>query len=382
MTSLPWLAEMQALVGVKEIKGARHSPEVMQLVEDAGVAHLVDDDETAWCATALNGAMKRAGLPYSSDNPARRLLAQSFRKWGTRLAKPVPGAIMVFPRGSQSWQGHVGVVERVNGNGTVTLISGNDGNAVRRSSRYRIRDAFDDGIRWPPGVAAPAGTGSPSRPPQRYLLGERVLRYGDEGEDVEELHRTLNRFGYRLPVRDRFLGDTEAAVESRQKHAGVTVDGVYGPATHTATMHDLDVRERKSAKGKAAGKAAAPGAAAGGIGAGLGSAKVGIDVVRDVGSINDGTIVGVVLVAIVIAAGVGFLIWHISRRSGERDAEPERVGEVDMPRPERRRWRRRVEPVVGGEGEAWRETAAAREAGLDLPMPQREPVPSEPVRAG
>lgn len=249
--SLPWLEEFARHVGEREIPGPDHNPWVLEMVRKAGLGERIRDDETAWCATSLNGVLVTVGLPPSSPgDPARRALAQSFRSYGTRLATPVPGAIVVFPRGA-AWQGHVGVVETVNVDGTVTLISGNDGDAVRRSSRYRIRDAFPDGIRWPPGVPLPEGAFGAAPAPARRL-GERTIRMGDRGEDVAEWQRALNGFGYALSADGVFGAATHDATLRRQQHARLRADGVVGPATLAATRTDLAERRRAGERARTA----------------------------------------------------------------------------------------------------------------------------------
>lgn len=67
-------------------------------------------------------------------------------------------------------------------------------------------------------------------------LPARVLNYGMKGEDVEVLQMALSSRGY-LP-RDQVDGDfgpaTKAAVIAFQRSAGLTADGVAGPATKKA----------------------------------------------------------------------------------------------------------------------------------------------------
>jgi uncharacterized protein (TIGR02594 family) len=69
----------------------------------------VDPVSTEWCAAFVNSVLNEAGLPGSDiyhDNP---LLARSFMMWGEEVIDdPQPGDIVVFPRGNQGWQGHVG----------------------------------------------------------------------------------------------------------------------------------------------------------------------------------------------------------------------------------------------------------------------------------
>jgi uncharacterized protein (TIGR02594 family) len=68
----------------------------------------VDPVRTEWCAAFVNAVLYVNGVPGSesvSDNP---LLARSFLDWGTEVYEPKMGDVVVFPRGRESWQGHVG----------------------------------------------------------------------------------------------------------------------------------------------------------------------------------------------------------------------------------------------------------------------------------
>lgn len=136
------LDAMRARVGIKEIPGPEHNPLIVSMFADVGHPQ-IKDDETAWCAAAVGSALKSCDLPIPPRDV--NLLARSYLSYGV-ACQPQPGAIGVWPRGNSDWQGHVGVVETVNSNGTVTLISGNDGSAVRRKS-YPVKTAL--GFRLP-----------------------------------------------------------------------------------------------------------------------------------------------------------------------------------------------------------------------------------------
>lgn len=113
-------------VGMREIKGPMHNPEIVQMFADVGHSW-VKDDETAWCA-AFNGAMlERAGLPST-----RKLNARSYLDWGkpVDLADAQPGDIVVFSRGDPNgWQGHVGFFVR-NAGTHIEVLGGNQSNIV------------------------------------------------------------------------------------------------------------------------------------------------------------------------------------------------------------------------------------------------------------
>lgn len=68
-----------------------------------------------------------------------------------------------------------------------------------------------------------------------YSLGDRLLvrtLVPLRGDDVVELQRRLNQFGFDAGTEDGIFGEaTQAAVEDFQRNAGLAVDGRVGPAT-------------------------------------------------------------------------------------------------------------------------------------------------------
>jgi uncharacterized protein (TIGR02594 family) len=135
-----WLAHARGLVGLKEIVGSAHEPEIVRFFADAGHPW-VKDDETAWCAAFANAMLKRAGVKGTGS-----LAARSFLSWGEDLRDaPRVGCLAVFRRGTEAWQGHVAFFLGAEGE-YVRVLGGNQGNAVS-IARYRKSDLL--GYRWP-----------------------------------------------------------------------------------------------------------------------------------------------------------------------------------------------------------------------------------------
>lgn len=79
--------------------------------------------------------------------------------------------------------------------------------------------------------------------PTEYHLGDRVLRNGDEGEDVRELQTDLIRLGYDCGKwgADGDFGDaTEIAVRAFQRDHDLAVDGEFGPKSCAALRAALE----------------------------------------------------------------------------------------------------------------------------------------------
>jgi hypothetical protein len=85
------------------------------------------------------------------------------------------------------------------------------------------------------GAGAPAPLLAAGAAPQ---LGQRVLGKGAVGQDVATLQQILRakKYGPSLMASGTFDDATEQAVESFQRGAGLTVDGIVGPETRPALV--------------------------------------------------------------------------------------------------------------------------------------------------
>lgn len=110
-------------LGLKEIRGSRHNPRVVEMFALSGHGW-VKDDETAWCAAAMGAWLKEAGMVGSGS-----LAARSYLKWGKKTTKPKRGDVVVFKRGNSTWQGHVALYLG-QAEGRIYVIGGNQSNRV------------------------------------------------------------------------------------------------------------------------------------------------------------------------------------------------------------------------------------------------------------
>lgn len=75
-----------------------------------------------WCADFINWAMRKIGLSGSNSRMARSFLSHpNF----VRVAKPVPGDIVVISRGRSSVYGHVALYNGSCGKGGIRMLGGN-----------------------------------------------------------------------------------------------------------------------------------------------------------------------------------------------------------------------------------------------------------------
>lgn len=63
----------------------------------------IDPLQVEWCAAFVNSVLSESGA-----EPTGSLMARSYLSWGASTLTPTPGDVMVFSRGAEGWQGHVG----------------------------------------------------------------------------------------------------------------------------------------------------------------------------------------------------------------------------------------------------------------------------------
>lgn len=137
MNELPWIAEARRLIGIREIKGIQHHPEIVKMWKDIKRSG-IKDDETPWCAAFVGACLERAGIRSTRYESARSYLA-----WGKGLSEPRYGCIAVFTR---KGGGHVGFVVGVDAKNNLLILGGNQADEVNIKAFQRNRVS---GYRWP-----------------------------------------------------------------------------------------------------------------------------------------------------------------------------------------------------------------------------------------
>lgn len=142
-----WYELAEAEIGVREIKGSKHHPEIIQYWKDSELSFR--DDETPWCAGYVGAMLERAGVDGTASGMAR-----SYTRWGVKLDAPTTGCVVVFWRGSRSGSaGHVGFYAGRDRHGNIMVLGGNQSDAVNIKPFSPARLL---GYYWPKGVDLPA----------------------------------------------------------------------------------------------------------------------------------------------------------------------------------------------------------------------------------
>lgn len=116
----------QTYVGLQE---REHRHEIKQLIG-------VDPVRVEWCAAFVNAILELDGIPsLNSIGHPYPLTARGFLTWGSpvEIQDIRRGDIVVFPRGNQGWQGHVGFFVAsvtVSGQESWIILGGNQDQSV------------------------------------------------------------------------------------------------------------------------------------------------------------------------------------------------------------------------------------------------------------
>jgi peptidoglycan hydrolase-like protein with peptidoglycan-binding domain len=193
--------------------------------------------DAAWCDMAIS---YEAGHSDNLDAVCGKFAwtvghARAFQKrgrWHFGLGGIRRGDVVFF-----DWSGtrlidnidHVGLVEAVNSDGSVTTLEGNTSDRFMR--RRRGRDCV-------------VGYGRPSYvDATRLPADDGVLRLGSVGANVRTLQQHLNTVMHAgLAVDAEFGPATEQALRKFQARFGLSVDGEYGPQSAAMMRAALDGR--------------------------------------------------------------------------------------------------------------------------------------------
>jgi uncharacterized protein (TIGR02594 family) len=120
----PWLARMNAILGLYEFQGGADNPAILAMAKACGgsIAREYRHDSIPWCALTINYVLIASGLPGNDS-----LWALDFAKYGKRLSGPAVGCIASQKR---SGGGHVYLVVGRTSDGKIVGRGGNQSDMV------------------------------------------------------------------------------------------------------------------------------------------------------------------------------------------------------------------------------------------------------------
>lgn len=141
-----WFDVAKKEIGTKEVSGSGDNPRVIEYHSTTTLK--ATEDSISWCSSFVNWCFKQAGIKGTNNAAAR-----SWLNWGTELKEPKQGCVVIYWRvAPDSWQGHVGFVDRVEA-GKVYTLGGNQSDAVNIKA-FPVSQVL--GYRWPKGDSKPS----------------------------------------------------------------------------------------------------------------------------------------------------------------------------------------------------------------------------------
>jgi len=140
-----WLTEAKRHLGLVEIKGVEHAPEILAFWKAVKMGG-IKDDETPWCASFAGACFEACGI-----KSARSGWAKAYLNWGSTLPYPIYGCLGVFSR--KGGGGHVGFVVGVDDRERLMVLGGNQNNKVSIAPFNKDRLLC---YRWPKQIAIPS----------------------------------------------------------------------------------------------------------------------------------------------------------------------------------------------------------------------------------
>lgn len=142
----PWLIEAEKHIGQREVPGPGSSAWIRSLWQGLKGGQWFwdaigkgDDSKLPWCGAFVAYCMQATSNPYATKYAS----AKAWLDWGIELSGPAVGAVVVF---SRDGGGHVGFVTGRDTLGRLTVLGGNQGNAVSIAPFDHARVV---GYRWP-----------------------------------------------------------------------------------------------------------------------------------------------------------------------------------------------------------------------------------------
>lgn len=140
----PWIKIAKGEIGQLEIPGSKDNPRIVAYHSTTTLK--ASNDDVPWCSSLVNWVFFKLGWKRTNSASAR-----SWLNWGIKLARPIPGCVVIFARGSG---GHVGFYDSGFTSGWIKVLGGNQANTVKHSTYSESKVL---GYRWPSEYPLPKG---------------------------------------------------------------------------------------------------------------------------------------------------------------------------------------------------------------------------------
>lgn len=234
----PYTSTAQAMISQARLYlGMRENPaNTNDITREYNLRYDIGTNSFAWCdaSITLEALHSDNEAPVLGGHGKSFAYVPAHAAWFSKIGRlhwgkaTKPGQVQFF-----RWAGaahttmcdHVGLVESVNDDGTITCLEGNSADVFRRVKRDgRYTACYGDPDYLPP---------DPDQWPGRYLQLKSPMMHGG---DVTWVQLHLNTKGWKLDADGRFGKMTKSAVVAFQKSAKLDADGVVGPATWKALV--------------------------------------------------------------------------------------------------------------------------------------------------
>ncbi|MEY3554188.1 MAG: CHAP domain-containing protein [Microcystis aeruginosa Ma_QC_Ca_00000000_S207] len=191
-------------------------------------------DYQPWCAMFVSYCFYNAGLPLPITTPKGFAYCpygvQWFRNKGWWHTDPQVGDVVFYDWGGDDVSDHVGIVEKVNSDGSIVAIEGNTSDGFGDSNGGEVcRKTQKKGIL---GYGRPPYHGLVPPAQEEHPVWERFIALTSpymRGDDVLQWQRQMIHRGWNLEADGVFKERDENVLKQFQKQKGLTVDGVLGP---------------------------------------------------------------------------------------------------------------------------------------------------------
>lgn len=200
---------------------------------------------TWWIFKACGASNLFCGGTKTAYCPTVESYYKKHGQWYT--SNPKVGDLVLFDFSRKGVSEHIGILERINADGTYTTIEGNTGNGNEANGGAVMRRIRQKSVIR--GFARPQYnlTSESKKEAQSAKISAQggntvtvtlnILKNGSRGTNVKALQILLNGKGYNCGTADGIFGNgTLSAVKKFQSRNGLSADGIVGAQTWKALL--------------------------------------------------------------------------------------------------------------------------------------------------